>query len=288
MADDVYTPPEVWTWDKESGGNFASINRPTAGAREEKELPQGDNPFQLYSLATPNGVKATIMFEELLELGHTDAEYDSWIVNIGDGTQFISGFVDINPNSKIPALLDKSGDKPFRVFESGAILVHLAEKFGEFLPTDPAARAEVMSWVFFQVGTGPFIGGGFGHFYNYAPAKFEYAINRYAMETKRIFDVVDQQLAKTQYLAGDEYTIADIANFPWLAPFVAGAIYGEAKKFLSIHEYENVARWAREIAKRPGVQRGRIVNKVWGDEASQLLIRTSAADFEGKKLEWNI
>ena len=288
MADDVYTPPEVWTWDKESGGNFASINRPTAGAREEKELPQGDNPFQLYSLATPNGVKASIMFEELLEKGHTGAEYDSWIVNIGDGTQFTSGFVDINPNSKIPALLDKSGDTPFRVFESGAILVHLAEKFGEFLPTDPAARAEVLSWVFFQVGTGPFIGGGFGHFYNYAPEKYEYAINRYSMETKRIFDVVDQQLAKTQYLAGDEYTIADIANFPWLAPFVAGAIYGEAKKFLSIHEYENVARWAREIAKRPGVQRGRIVNKAWGDEASQLLIRTSAADFEGKKLEWNI
>ncbi|MEO0590679.1 MAG: glutathione-dependent disulfide-bond oxidoreductase [Pseudomonadota bacterium] len=286
MADDTYTPPEVWTYDSESGGNFASINRPFAGAREEKDLPEGKNPFQLHSLGTPNGVKATIMFEELLELGHTGAEYDAFIVNIGDGTQFSSGFVDINPNSKIPALIDKSGDTPFRVFESGAILVHLAEKFGEFLPTDPAAKAEVMSWVFFQVGTGPFIGGGFGHFYNYAPEKYEYAINRYSMETKRIFDVVDKQLAKTQYLAGDEYTIADIANWPWLAPFVAGVIYGEAKKFLSIDEYENVGRWAREIAKRPAVQRGRIVNKAWGDPESQVIIRTSAADFEGKKLDW--
>ena len=287
MADDTYTPPEVWTYDSESGGNFAAINRPYAGAREEKDLPEGKNPFQLHSLATPNGVKATIMFEELLELGHTGAEYDAFIVNIGDGTQFTSGFVDINPNSKIPAMIDKSGDEPFRVFESGAILVHLAEKFGEFLPTDPAARAEVMSWVFFQVGTGPFIGGGFGHFYNYAPEKYEYAINRYSMETKRIFDVVDKQLAKTKYLAGDDYTIADIANWPWLAPFVAGVIYGEAKKFLSIDEYENVARWAREINERPAVQRGRIVNKPWGDEFSQVIIRTSAADFEGKKLDWS-
>ena len=287
MADPTYTPPEVWTYDTESGGRFASINRPTAGAREEKELPKGNNPFQLHSLATPNGVKVTIMLEELLEKGHKGAEYDAFTVNIGDGVQFTSGFVDINPNSKIPALIDNSGDKPFRVFESGAILVHLAEKFGEFLPTDPAAKAEVLSWVFFQVGTGPFIGGGFGHFYAYAPEKYEYPINRYAMETKRIFDVVDQQLAKTRYLAGDEYTIADMANWPWLAPFVAGTIYNEAKTFLSIDEYKNVGRWAREIAARPGVQRGRIVNKAWGEEDSQLLVRNSSADFEGKKLDWS-
>ncbi|MEM7702977.1 MAG: glutathione-dependent disulfide-bond oxidoreductase [Pseudomonadota bacterium] len=287
MADPTYTPPTVWSADTESGGRFASINRPTAGAREEKALPEGDNPFQLYSLATPNGVKVTVMLEELLEAGHTGAEYDAYTVNIGDGVQFTSGFVDVNPNSKIPALLDKSGDAPFRVFESGAILVHLAEKFSAFLPTDPAARAEVLSWVFFQVGTGPFIGGGFGHFYAYAPEKYEYPINRYAMETKRIFDVVDQRLADNRFLAGDDYTIADMANWPWLAPFVAGVIYNEAKTFLSIDEYKNVARWAREIAARPGVQRGRIVNKAWGDEDSQLLERHSAADFEGKKLDWS-
>ncbi len=287
MADPTYTPPEVWTYDTESGGRFASINRPTAGAREEKPLPEGDNPFQLYSLATPNGVKATIMLEELLEAGHKGAEYDAYTVNISDGTQFTSGFVAVNPNSKIPALLDKSGDAPFRVFESGAILVHLAEKFDAFLPTDPAARAEVLSWVFFQVGTGPFIGGGFGHFYAYAPEKYEYPINRYAMETKRIFDVVDQRLAENRFLGGDDYTIADMANWPWLAPLVAGTIYNEAKTFLSIDEYKNVGRWAREIAARPGVQRGRIVNKAWGDENSQLIERHSAADFEGKKLDWS-
>ncbi|MEO0419003.1 MAG: glutathione-dependent disulfide-bond oxidoreductase [Pseudomonadota bacterium] len=287
MADPTYTPPAVWSADTESGGRFASINRPTAGAREEKALPEGDNPFQLYSLATPNGVKATVMLEELLEAGHTGAEYDAYTVNIGDGVQFTSGFVGVNPNSKIPALLDKSGDTPFRVFESGAILVHLAEKFGAFLPTDPAARAEVLSWVFFQVGTGPFIGGGFGHFYAYAPEKYEYPINRYAMETKRIFDVIDQRLADNRFLAGDDYTIADMANFPWLAPFVAGTIYNEAKTFLSIDEYKNVGRWAREIAARPGVQRGRIVNKAWGDEDTQLLERHSAADFEGKNLDWS-
>jgi len=287
MADPTYTPPAVWSADTESGGRFASINRPTAGAREEKALPEGDNPFQLYSLATPNGVKATVMLEELLEAGHTGAEYDAYTVNIGDGVQFTSGFVGVNPNSKIPALLDKSGDTPFRVFESGAILVHLAEKFGAFLPTDPAARAEVLSWVFFQVGTGPFIGGGFGHFYAYAPDKYEYPINRYAMETKRIFDVIDQRLADNRFLAGDDYTIADMANFPWLAPFVAGTIYNEAKTFLSIDEYKNVGRWAREIAARPGVQRGRIVNKAWGDEDTQLLERHSAADFEGKNLDWS-
>ncbi|QFT78316.1 glutathione-dependent disulfide-bond oxidoreductase [Erythrobacter sp. THAF29] len=285
MADPTYTPPEVWSPDTESGGRFASINRPTSGAREEKELPVGKHPFQLYSLATPNGVKVTIMFEELLELGHKDAEYDAFTINIGEGEQFTSGFVAINPNSKIPALVDRSGDKPFRIFESGAILVHLAEKFGEFLPTEPAARAETLSWLFWQVGTGPFIGGGFGHFYAYAPEKYEYPINRYAMETKRIFDVADKRLAETRFLAGDEYTIADMANFPWLAPFVFGNIYNEAKRFLSIDEYENVARWVYEINERPAVQRGKIVNKVWGDdEATQLRERHSAADFEGKKL----
>jgi GST-like protein len=285
MADATYTPPAVWSANTVSGGRFASINRPTAGAREDKALPEGDNPFQLYSLATPNGVKATIMLEELLEAGHTGAEYDAWTINIGQGEQFTSGFVGVNPNSKIPALLDKSDPAaPFRVFESGAILVHLAEKFGMFLPTNPAARAEVLSWVFWQVASGPFIGGGFGHFYAYAPEKYEYPINRYAMETKRIFDVADQQLAKTRFLAGDEYTLADIANFPWLAPFVAGQIYNDAKTFLSIDEYTNVARWVAEIGARPGVQRGRIVNKVWGDEDTQLKERHSAADFEGKRL----
>ena len=287
MADPTYTPPEVWTYDSESGGRFASINRPTAGAREDRDLPRGDNPFQLYSLATPNGVKATIMLEELIELGHTGAEYDAYTVNIGDGDQFTSGFVNINPNSKIPALIDTSSDKDFRIFESGAILVHLAEKFGAYLPSDPAARAETLSWLFWQVGTGPFIGGGFGHFYAYAPEKYEYAINRYAMEAKRIFDVADKRLGESRYLAGDEYTIADIANFPWLAPFVAGTIYNEAKTFLSIDDYKNVGRWAREIAARPAVQRGRLVNKAWGDEDTQVLERHSAADFEGKKLEWS-
>ena len=284
MADATYTPPAVWSADTVSGGRFANINRPTAGAREDKPLPVGTHPFQLYSLATPNGVKVTVLLEELLEAGHADAEYDAWTINIGAGEQFGSGFVDMNPNSKIPAMLDQSGATPFRVFESGAILVHLAEKFGAFLPTDPAARAEVLSWVFWQVASGPFIGGGFGHFYAYAPEKYEYPINRYAMETKRIFDVADQQLAKTRFLAGDEYTLADIANFPWLAPFVEGNIYNDAKTFLSIDEYANVARWVAEINARPAVKRGRIVNKVWGDEDTQLKERHSAADFEGKRL----
>jgi GST-like protein len=284
MADPTYTPPAVWSADTVSGGRFASINRPTAGAREERELPVGEHPFQLYSLATPNGVKATIMLEELLEAGHAGAEYDAWTVNISAGEQFGSGFVGINPNSKIPALLDRSGPAPFRVFESGAILVHLAEKFGMFLPTDPQARAEVLSWVFWQVASGPFIGGGFGHFYAYAPEKYEYPINRYAMETKRIFDVADKRLAETRFLAGDEYTLADIANFPWLAPFTEGKIYNDAKTFLSIDEYTNVARWVREINARPAVQRGRIVNKVWGDEDTQLKERHSATDFAGKRL----
>jgi GST-like protein len=284
MADPTYTPPAVWSADTVSGGRFASINRPTAGAREERELPVGDHPFQLYSLATPNGVKATIMLEELLEAGHSGAEYDAWTINIGAGEQFGSGFVGINPNSKIPALLDRSGPTPFRVFESGAILVHLAERFGMFLPTEPQARAEVLSWVFWQVASGPFIGGGFGHFYAYAPEKYEYPINRYAMETKRIFDVADKRLAESRFLAGDEYTLADIANFPWLAPFVEGNIYNDAKTFLSIDEYTNVARWVAEINARPAVQRGRIVNKVWGDEDTQLKERHSAADFAGKRL----
>jgi GST-like protein len=284
MPDPIYTPPAVWSADTVSGGRFANINRPTAGAREERELPVGEHPFQLYSLATPNGVKATIMLEELLEAGHAGAEYDAWTINIGDGEQFASGFVGVNPNSKIPALLDRSGAAPFRVFESGAIIVHLAETFGAFLPTDPAARAEVLSWVFWQVASGPFMGGGFGHFYAYAPEKYEYPINRYAMETKRIFDVADQQLAMTRFLAGDDYTIADIANFPWLAPFVEGNIYNDAKTFLSIDEYANVARWVAEINARPAVKRGRIVNKVWGDEDTQLKERHSAADFAGKRL----
>jgi GSH-dependent disulfide-bond oxidoreductase len=284
MADATYTPPAVWSADTVSGGRFANINRPTAGAREERELPVGEHPFQLYSLATPNGVKVTVLLEELLEAGHAGAEYDAWTVNIGAGEQFGSGFVGVNPNSKIPAMLDQSGPAPFRVFESGAILVHLAEKFGMFLPTDPAARAEVLSWVIWQVASGPFMGGGFGHFYAYAPEKYEYPINRYAMETKRIFDVADQQLAKTRFLAGDEYTLADIANFPWLAPFVEGNIYNDAKTFLSIDEYTNVARWVAEINGRPAVQRGRIVNKVWGDDDTQLKERHSAADFAGKRL----
>jgi GST-like protein len=284
MADATYTPPAVWSADTVSGGRFANINRPTAGARQDRELPVGEHPFQLYSLATPNGVKATIMLEELIEAGHAGAEYDAWTINIGDGEQFGSGFVGINPNSKIPALLDQSGPTPFRVFESGAIIVHLAEKFGAFLPTDPAARAEVLSWVFWQVASGPFIGGGFGHFYAYAPEKYEYPIDRYAMETKRIFDVADKRLADSRFLAGDEYTLADIANFPWLAPFTDGNIYNDAKTFLSIDEYKHVGRWVAEIAARPAVKRGRIVNKVWGDEDTQLKERHSAANFEGKRL----
>ena len=282
MADPTYTPPEVWT-NTESGGKFAGINRPTAGAREQRDLPVGEHPFQLYSSATPNGVKAGIMFEELLEAGH-EAEYDAWYIGISDGDQFSSGFVEVNPNSKIPALLDRSGAELVRVFESGAILLHLAEKFGAFLPTD-ATRAEVLSWLFWQVGSAPFIGGGFGHFYAYAPEKYEYPINRYAMETKRLFDVADRRLADSEYLGGNGYTVADIATFPWFAPFVLGGIYGEARKFLSIHEYANVERWVKQIAQRPAVRRGRLVNKAWGDdEAEQLRERHSAADFEGKKL----
>ena len=280
MSDPTYTPPKVWGHDTENGGKFAGINRPTAGPRFEKDLPVGDHPFQLYSLATPNGIKASIMLEELLEAGF-DAEYDAWPIVISDGDQFSSGFVDINPNSKIPALLDRSGPTPVRVFESGAILVHLAEKFGAFLPTD-ITRAEVLSWLFWQVGTGPFIGGGFGHFYAYAPEKYEYPINRYAMETKRIFDVADRRLAESEYLGGSEYSIADIANWAWLAPFVLGIIYGEARTFLSIADYKNVERWVNQIAQRPAVKRGQIVAKTWGEENTQLPERHSAADFAGK------
>ena len=283
MADPTYTPPEVWTFDAENGGKFASINRPTAGARSERALPVGDHPFQLYSLATPNGVKASIMLEELIEAGF-NAEYDAWPIRISDGDQFTSGFVEVNPNSKIPALLDRTGPTPVRVFESGAILMHLAEKFGAFLPTDPAPRAEVLSWLFWQVGSAPFIGGGFGHFYSYAPEKYEYPINRYAMETKRLFDVANQRLAQTEYLGGADYTIADIATWSWLSPFVLGGIYGEARTFLSIHEYTHVERWVKTIAERPAVRRGRLVTRTWGEENEQVIERHSPADFAGKAI----
>ncbi|WP_394727286.1 glutathione-dependent disulfide-bond oxidoreductase [Altererythrobacter sp. GH1-8] len=283
MADPTYTPPAVWTPENNEAGRFTGINRPTAGARTQKDLPVGDNPFQLYSLATPNGVKVTIMLEELIEAGHSGAEYDAFTIDIMEQDQFTSGFVGINPNSKIPALVDRSGDTPIRVFESGAILMHLAEKFGAFLPTDPAKRAETLSWLFWQVGSAPFIGGGFGHFYAYAPEKYEYPINRYSMETKRLFDVADQRLAKTRFLAGDDYTIADMATFPWLAPFTWGVMYNDAKTFLSIDQYINVKRWVDEIAERPGVRRGRIVNKTWGEDDEKLVERHSPADFNGKK-----
>ncbi|MGB7408705.1 MAG: glutathione-dependent disulfide-bond oxidoreductase [Pontixanthobacter sp.] len=280
MNDPTYTPPEVWTHDSENGGKFANINRPTAGAREDKELPRGDHPHQLYSLATPNGVKVNIIFEELLEAGHADAEYDAWLINIGEGEQFTSGFVDVNPNSKIPALMDYSGDTAVRIFESGAILMHMAEKFGKFLPTERAARAETLSWLFWQIGSAPFIGGGFGHFYAYAPEKYEYPINRYAMEVKRLFDVADKRLQESRFLAGDQYTIADMAAAPWMAPFTIGKIYGEAKTFLSIDEYEAVGRWAAEIMDRPAVKRANRVNRSWGDEDSRVENRHSSEDFK--------
>ncbi|MES2402566.1 MAG: glutathione-dependent disulfide-bond oxidoreductase, partial [Pseudomonadota bacterium] len=255
---DEYVPPKVWTWDKESGGKFASINRPIAGATHDKELPVGKHPLQLYSLATPNGVKVTIMLEELLAAGHSGAEYDAWLIRINDGDQFGSGFVAVNPNSKIPALMDRSGEKPVRVFESGAILQYLAEKFGAFMPTSGVARSECLSWLFWQMGSAPFLGGGFGHFYAYAPAKFEYPINRYAMEVKRQLDVLDRHLADHHYLAGEDYTIADMAVWPWYGNLVKGLAYG-AGVFLSVHEYKNVIRWTDEIALRPAVQRGRMV-----------------------------
>ncbi len=272
-----YVPPKVWTWDTENGGTFASINRPIAGATHEKELPVGKHPLQLYSLATPNGQKVTILLEELLALGHSGAEYDAWLIRIGDGDQFGSGFVGVNPNSKIPALLDRSGANPIRVFESGAILQYLAEKFGEFFPTEPAARAECLSWLFWQMGSAPYLGGGFGHFYAYAPSKMEYAINRFAMETKRQLDVLDQRLAVSEYIAGDDYTIADIAIWPWYGGLVKGRLYG-ASEFLSVHEYTHVLRWAEAIEARPAVQRGRRVNRVSGPVEEQLAERHDASD----------
>ncbi|RTD89971.1 glutathione-dependent disulfide-bond oxidoreductase [Variovorax atrisoli] len=276
----AYTPPTVWSWNKESGGRFANINRPIAGATHEKDLPVGRHPLQLYSLATPNGVKVTVMLEELLALGHAGAEYDAWLIRINDGDQFGSGFVAVNPNSKIPALMDRSGDKPIRVFESGAILQYLAEKFGNaFLPTGRAERAECLSWLFWQMGSAPYLGGGFGHFYAYAPTKIEYAIDRFAMETKRQLDVLDRRLAESRYLAGDEYTIADIAVWPWYGALAKGQLY-EAGEFLQVSEYRNVVRWADEIAKRPAVQRGRMVNRTWGQPTSQLHERHDASDFD--------
>jgi GST-like protein len=275
----TYTPPKIWTWDKENGGTFASINRPIAGPTHDKALPVGRHPLQLYSLATPNGVKVTVMLEELLAAGHTGAEYDAWLIRIGDGDQFGSGFVAANPNSKIPALVDHSGPAPIRVFESGAILMHLAEKFGAFLPTDPAKRAECLSWLFWQMGSAPFLGGGFGHFYAYAPIKIEYAINRYAMEVKRQLDVLDRRLAETEYIAGAEYTIADMAIWPWYGALVKGLVYG-AGEFLQVQEYAHVQRWADLIAARPAVQRGRMVNRAQGEPSSQLHERHEASDFE--------
>ena len=276
-----YTPPKVWTWDKASGGRFANINRPISGATHEKELPVGRHPFQLYSLGTPNGVKVTVMFEELLALGHRGAEYDAWLIKIGDGDQFGSGFVAINPNSKIPALVDRSGPKPIRVFETGAILVHLAEKFGAFLPTEAAARAECLSWLFWQMGSAPYLGGGFGHFYAYAPTKIEYAIDRFAMEAKRLLHVLDRRLAESEYVAGADYTIADIAIWPWYGGLAKGVLY-DAGEFLNVQEYTNVRRWADQIGGRPAVRRGRMVNRVSGDPASQLHERHDAGDFETK------
>lgn len=277
-----YTPPAVWTWNKASGGRFANINRPIAGATHDKELPVGRHPLQLYSLGTPNGVKVTVMLEELLELGHTGAEYDAWLIKINEGDQFGSGFVAVNPNSKIPALMDRSGPTPVRVFESGAILIYLAEKFGNaFLPTEGAARAECLSWLFWQMGSAPFLGGGFGHFYAYAPTKIEYAIDRYAMEVKRQLDVLDRRLAETRYLGGDDYTLADIAVWPWYGNLVKGLAY-ESGEFLQVHEYKNVIRWADEIAQRPAARRGRMVNRVVGQPSSQLHERHDASDFETK------
>lgn len=276
-----YTPPKVWTWTKPNGGRFENINRPTAGATHEKALPVGRHPLQLYSLGTPNGVKVTIMLEELLARGHKGAEYDAWLIRIGDGDQFGSGFVAVNPNSKIPALLDRSGPTPIRVFETGAILMYLAEKFGEFLPTQVGARAECLSWLFWQMGSTPYVGGGFGHFYAYAPTKIEYAIDRFAMETKRLLDVLDRRLAESEYVAGPDYTIADIAIFPWYGGLVKFGQYGAAE-FLAVHEYKNVQRWADMIYERPAVKRGRMVNRLSGEPSSQLHERHEAGDFETK------
>ena len=276
-----YTPPKVWTWNKDNGGRFANINRPIAGPTHDKDLPVGKHPLQLYSLATPNGVKVTVMLEELLALGHKGAEYDAWLIRINEGDQFSSGFVDVNPNSKIPALLDRSTAKPTRVFESGAILLYLAEKFGAFLPKEGHARAECLSWLFWQMGSAPYLGGGFGHFYAYAPIKIEYAIDRFAMETKRQLDVLDRHLANNRYMAGDEYTIADMAIWPWYGALAKGLIY-EAGEFLQVQDYKHVQRWTDMLAERPAVQRGRMVNRAWGEPSSQLHERHDAGDFETK------
>lgn len=276
-----YVPPTVWTWDKANGGKFANINRPIAGSTHDKDLPVGKHPFQLYSLATPNGVKVTVMLEELLELGHKGAEYDAWLIRINEGDQFSSGFVAVNPNSKIPALLDRSDSEPIRVFESGAILLHLAHKFGAFMPTDAAQRAECLSWLFWQMGSAPYLGGGFGHFYAYAPTKMQYPIDRFAMEVKRQMDVLDRRLADNHYLAGDDYSIADMAVWSWYGTLAKGQLY-EAGEFLQVQDYAHVLRWTNEIAKRPAVQRGRMVNRTWGAPESQLPERHDAGDFQTK------
>ena len=277
----TYTPPKVWTWNKENGGKFANINRPIAGVTHDQDLPVGRHPFQLYSLATPNGVKVTVMLEELLALGHSGAEYDAWLIQINEGHQFGSGFVSANPNSKIPALVDRSGPTPIRVFESGAILVHLAEKFGTFMPTSGPARAACWSWLFWQMGSAPYLGGGFGHFYAYAPTKIEYAIDRFAMEVKRQLDVLDRHLADNEYMAGHDYSIADMAIWPWYGALAKGLLY-EAGEFLQVNEYQNLQRWTELIASRPAVQRGRMVNRTWGEPASQLHERHDASDFDTK------
>ena len=277
MSETEYQPPKIWTWDQESGGRFASINRPIAGATHDKELAVGEHPIQLYSLGTPNGVKVTVMLEELLALGHTGAEYDAWLINIGEGDQFGSGFVDINPNSKIPAMMDHSGDAPVRLFESASMLVYLAEKFDAFLPAGGQARAECFNWVFWQMGSAPYLGGGFGHFYAYAPFKMEYPINRFAMEVKRQMDVLDRHLADNEYLAGSDYTIADMATWPWYGALASGLLYDSAE-FLQVHEYKNLVRWAKQIADRPAVKRGSIVNRPWGDKTA--IERHSAADID--------
>ncbi len=279
MAATEYVPPQVWTWNKPSGGQFASINRPIAGPTHDKELPVGRHPLQLYSLGTPNGVKVTIMLEELLALGHAGAEYDAWLIRIADGEQFGSGFVAVNPNSKIPALLDRSGPQPIRVFESGAILIYLAEKFRAFLPTQAERRAECLSWLFWQVGSAPYLGGGFGHFYAYAPLKIEYAIDRFAMEVKRQLDVLERRLAHSEYVAGPDFTIADMAIFPWYGVLAHGGLYGAAE-FLAVHEYRNVRRWAEQLLERPAVRRGRMVNRISGELSDQLHERHDAGDFE--------
>ncbi len=281
MSEDAYEPPKVWKWEQENGGRFANINRPIAGATHDKELPVGDHPLQLYSLATPNGVKVTVMLEELLAAGHSGAEYDAWLVNIREGDQFGSGFVSVNPNSKIPALMDRSGAKPTRVFESGAILLYLAEKFGAFLPADPAEKAETLSWLFWQMGSAPYLGGGFGHFYAYAPYKMEYPINRFTMETKRQMDVLDRQLAENKFISGDDYTIADMAIWPWYGVLTTDALYGAAE-FIEAQSYKNVVRWYDDIAGRQAVQRGRKVNRINGPLEDQLHERHAASDFDTK------